>query len=374
MPAKDSNMNVMVTTSFDMAEAGQNQGLPLLAGPLLAWYDQNSRALPWREQPDPYWVWTSEIMLQQTRVEAVLPYFHRFVEKLPDIPALAEVQESLLLKLWEGLGYYSRVRNMQKAARIIMERHGGKLPASYQHLLELPGIGEYTAGAIASIAYHIPVPAVDGNVLRVMARLLGCRANITQPRVRKILRGAVEAMLPGERPGDFNQGLMDLGAMVCLPHASPRCSLCPLRAACVGHREESADRLPVKSPPKPRAVQQKTVLVLISQGKTLLRRRPAAGLLAGLWEFPNLDGWLSEEEVADFLNEWGICPLSVKRLEDSRHVFTHMEWHMRGYLVYTADAVAVQDGLWAEGAAVREEYALPSAFKPFTRHLAQWLK
>ncbi|MEA4925878.1 MAG: A/G-specific adenine glycosylase [Syntrophomonadaceae bacterium] len=367
-------MKNRAVTSFDMLEAGQAQGLPLLAEPLLAWYGQNSRALPWREQPEPYWVWTSEIMLQQTRLNVVLPYFHRFVECLPDIPALAKAEENLLLKVWEGLGYYNRVRNMQKAARIMVEHHSGRLPASYQQLLALPGIGEYTAGAIASIAYQIPVPAVDGNVLRVMARLLGCRADIAQPRVRKTLRAAVEAMLPGERPGDFNQAMMDLGAMVCLPHTSPACTLCPLRAMCVGYQEGIADRLPVKSSPKPRAVQQKTVLVLISQGKTLLRQRPTAGLLAGLWEFPTLDGWLSEENVALWLNEWGICPLSVTRVEESRHVFTHVEWQMQGYLVYAADAPAVPDGLWVDESAVHAEYAVPSAFKSFTKHLAQWLE
>jgi A/G-specific adenine glycosylase len=372
---EDLDMNNRVTPGFDMVATGQYQALPLLAEPLLAWYDQNARSLPWRDQPHPYRVWISEIMLQQTRLEVVLPYFHRFVESLPDVPALAGAEESLLLKLWEGLGYYNRARNMQKAARLMMERHGGELPASYLHLLELPGIGEYTAGAIASIAFGIPVPAVDGNVLRVMARILGCRDDIAQPRVRKAFRAAVEAMLPGHRPGDFNQAMMDLGAMVCLPHTSPCCSLCPLGDLCTGHREGVADKLPVKSPPKPRAVQQKTVLVLLSRGKTLLRRRPARGLLAGLWEFPTLDGWLSQEDVSALLQQWSIRPLSMRRLEDARHVFTHMEWHMQGYLVYAAaEDLNLQDGLWVEEEALRRDYALPSAFKPFTRHLAQWLK
>jgi A/G-specific adenine glycosylase len=360
--------------SFDMVDAGQTQGLPLLADPLLSWYGQDARVLPWREQPDPYWVWTSEIMLQQTRLNVVVPYFHRFVECLPDIPALAKADENLLLKVWEGLGYYNRVRNMQKAARIMVEHHNGKLPASYQQLLELPGIGEYTAGAIASIAYQIPVPAVDGNVFRVMTRLLACRADIAQPRVRKILRTAVEVMLPDERPGDFNQAMMDLGAMICLPHTSPHCMPCPLRAMCVGYQEGIADSLPVKSSPKPRSLQPKTVLVLISQGKTLLRQRPKSGLLAGLWEFPTLDGWLSEENVAAWLHEWGICPLSVSRVEESRHIFTHREWHMQGYLIYAADAPDVPNGLWVDESAVQNEYAVPSAFKSFTRHLAQWIK
>lgn len=371
---KDLNMNNTAITSFDMVEAGQTQGLPLLVDPLLAWYEENSRFLPWREQPDPYWVWTSEIMLQQTRVNVVIPYFHSFVESLPDIHALAKAEENVLLKVWEGLGYYNRVRNMQKAARIMVEHHEGKLPASYQQLLELPGIGEYTAGAIASIAYQIPVPAVDGNVLRVMARLLGCRSDIAKPQVKRTLRGAVEAMLPHERPGDFNQAMMDLGAMVCLPHTSPGCQICPLRAMCVAYQEGIADRLPVKSSPKPRAVQQKTVLVLISQGKIFLRQRPKSGLLAGLWEFPTLDGWLSEENVTAWLHELGIDPVSVRTVEESRHVFTHMEWDMQGYLIYAVDAPAVQDGLWVDKQAVYEEYALPSAFKSFTSHLAQWIK
>jgi A/G-specific adenine glycosylase len=367
-------MDRMATTSFEMAKAGQNQGLALLVEPLLTWYGRNARVLPWREQPVPYWVWISEIMLQQTRLEVVLPYFHRFVERLPDIPALAEAEEGLLLKLWEGLGYYNRARNLQKAARIVTERHGGRLPASYQHLLALPGIGEYTAGAIASIAYHIPVPAVDGNVLRVMARILGCRADIAQPQVRKALGAAVEAMLPRERPGDFNQAMMDLGAMVCLPKTSPGCNLCPLQAGCAGYRQKIADKLPVKSPPRSRTVQQKTVLVLVARGKILLRRRPEAGLLAGLWEFPNLDGRLGAENVAALLGEWGLRPLSVRKLEEAQHVFTHIKWQMQGYLVYVADALPVRDSLWVDEGALREKYALPSAFRAYARHLPRWLK
>jgi len=296
------------------------------------------------------------------------------VEVLPDIPALAEAEEAVLLKLWEGLGYYNRVRNLQKAARIIVERHGGRLPSSYRHLLDLPGIGEYTAGAIASIAYHIPVPAVDGNALRVLARLLACRADIAQPQVRKTLRTAAQTMLPRERAGDFNQALMDLGSLVCLPGTAPRCDFCPVVTGCAGYREGVADKLPVKSPQKPRTMQQKTVLVLASQGKTLLRRRPEEGLLAGLWEFPNLDGWLTEEQVAALLDEWGIYPTSVRRLSDARHIFTHIEWHMHGYLVYAADALPVQNWVWADKEAVRQKYALPGAYSAFTRHLPRWLK
>lgn len=361
--------NKIVLTSFTREEEKIHQRLRLIADPLLAWYDQNSRTLPWREHPDPYWVWVSEIMLQQTRVTVVLPYFHRFVEALPNIQALAEAEESLLLKLWEGLGYYSRVRNLQKAARMILEHHEGKLPASYPQLLALPGIGEYTAGAIASIAYHLPVPAVDGNVLRVMARLLSCRDDIAQSQVKKNLRAAVETMLPGERPGDFNQAMMDLGAMICAPNTTPSCQSCPLQALCSGYQEDIADLLPVKSSPQPRAVQQITVLVLICEGKVLLRRRPARGLLAGLWEFPNLDGWFDEEAVLALLAEWKLSSLSIRKLENARHVFTHREWHMWGYLITVADTPTVQDGFWVEETARRQEYALPSAFRPFIRYL-----
>lgn len=367
-------MNTVAATGSGMPEAGRFEGLCRLTEPILAWYGQNARDLPWRAQPDPYWVWLSEIMLQQTRIETALPYFYRFVEVLPDISALAGAEESTLLKLWEGLGYYNRVRNMQRAARIIMERHGGILPSSYQHLLELPGIGEHTAGAIASIAYHIPVPAMDGNVLRVLARLLAWRGNIAQLQVRRILRGAAQSMLPRERPGDFNQAMMDLGSLVCLPGAALCCNLCPVSPDCAGRLQGVADKLPVKSRQKPRARQQKTVLVLISQGKTLLRQRPAKGLLAGLWEFPNFDGWLTEKQVAALLSGCGIYPASVHRLPDARHIFTHIEWHMQGYLVYVADAQPVPDCVWEDWQAVRREYTLPSAYAAFTRHLPHWLE
>lgn len=355
-----------------LADFRQKQAYFRPAERLLSWYDRNARVLPWREHPDPYWIWVSEIMLQQTRLNVVIPYFHRFIDSLPDIPALAKAEETLLLKLWEGLGYYSRVRNMQKAARVIVECHGGKLPASYSALLELPGIGEYTAGAIASTAYRIPVPAVDGNVLRVMARLLCCREDVRQPAIKKRLRALVGEILPEKRPGDFNQAMMDLGATVCLPNTVPHCENCPLRIMCAGYQDGAPSRLPIKSFPKKRPVQKKTVLVLLSAGRVLLHRRPDSGLLAGLWEYPNVDGWLDEKEVNALLNQWGICPLAIEKTESARHIFSHVEWHMQGYLVYTADFRPTRDTVWADENAVREEYPLPGAFKYFTRNLALW--
>ncbi|MDX9871279.1 MAG: A/G-specific adenine glycosylase [Clostridia bacterium] len=364
------NTPIDATDSFIAPE----EALKRLTEPLLAWYDKNARILPWRENPAPYRVWVSEIMLQQTRIDTVIPYFHRFMAALPDITALAQAEENVLLKLWEGMGYYARVRNMQRAARAMLARYNGEVPASYPQLLGLPGIGEYTAGAIASIAYQIPVTAVDGNVLRVMARLLACREDITQNSVRKSLRSAVESMLSKERPGDFNQAMMDMGATVCLPNTLPRCELCPIREGCAGYAQGIAADLPVKTPAKRRTIQQRTILVIISRGKALLRQRPAAGLLAGLWEFPNQEGHLTENEAAALVRQWGFSPDSIRKLQDAKHVFTHIEWYMQGYLIYVREALPGPEGFWTDEEAIGAEYALPSAFKPYSRYLNRWLR
>ena len=228
--------------------------LELLArvpAPLLAWYDKEARDLPWRQNTDPYRVWVSEIMLQQTRVEAVIPYYERFLAAFPDLKALADAPEEQLLKLWEGLGYYSRARNLQKAAREALSRFGG-LPGQVQELSSLPGIGAYTAGAIASIAFSRPVPAVDGNVLRVVARLTDSHDDVLSPAVKREAEKAVAAVIPHDRPGDFNQAVMDLGATVCLPNGAPRCEVCPLAELCLGLARSTAPELPVKTKKKER--------------------------------------------------------------------------------------------------------------------------
>lgn len=217
---------------------------------LLSWYAGSARVLPWREEPTPYRVWVSEIMLQQTRVEAVKPYYERFLNALPTVEALAQAPEELLLKLWEGLGYYNRVRNLQKGAQVVMERYGGKVPASFEELRSLPGVGDYTAGAVASIAFGIPVPAVDGNVLRVISRVLSRRDNILDPKVKRRVEEEIRAILPPQ-VGDFNQSLMELGALICLPGGAPKCLLCPLREVCRGFAQGTAPELPVKTKPKP---------------------------------------------------------------------------------------------------------------------------
>ncbi|HJA36411.1 MAG TPA: A/G-specific adenine glycosylase [Firmicutes bacterium] len=341
-----------------------------IPGPLLQWYDSRARVLPWRSQPTPYRVWVSEIMLQQTRVEAALPYFDRFMAVLPDIAALAQAPETQLLKLWEGLGYYSRVRNLQKAARQVMEQWGGMLPQKLEDLMALPGIGEYSAGAIASIAYGQRVPAVDGNVLRVVSRLLASRENVMDPKVKRQLRQQVWDIIPAQRPGDFNQSLMELGALVCLPNGKPLCSGCPLENLCLGNRLAIAQELPVKPPKKARRVVPRTVFVLCSQGRLLLHRRPSRGLLASLWEFPGQDGHLSLEQAAETLAQAGIQVSSIASLGEHTHIFSHVEWPMVCYQVECLPFPAAEDYVWCTPQQLQEQYALPSAFRPF----AQWLR
>ena len=271
--------------------------LEIIVEPLLSWFRKNARVLPWREDATPYRVWVSEIMLQQTRVEAVKPYFQRFTTVLPAIRDLAECDEERLLKLWEGLGYYNRVRNMQDAARTVMEKYQGSLPADYEELLKLKGIGHYTAGAIASIAYGIPVPAVDGNVLRVIMRAANDDSNIMKQSVRTRVEKALQEIMPRDAASAFNQALMELGATVCVPNGEPGCEKCPWKDFCEVKRLGCWQRIPVKSKAKPRKIEDKTVFIIRDGERIVLRRRPEKGLLAGLYEFPNTSGHLSEEEA-----------------------------------------------------------------------------
>ena len=330
---------------------------------LLGWYDRTRRVLPWREDPKPYSVWLSEIMLQQTRVETVKPYFARFQEALPTIQALADAPEELLLKLWEGLGYYSRVRNLQKAARVVVEKYEGELPGDPALLEKLPGIGSYTAGAIASIAFGVPVPAVDGNVLRVISRVTASREDIAAPACKKAMEQQMRAIIPADRAGDFNQSLMELGAMVCLGNGEPKCLVCPLREICEGFRQGIAGELPVKAPKKPRKREEKTVLILRCGERFALRQRPKKGLLAGMWELPWLEGFWEQDALRNQLEKQGAQVLSIRPLAPSRHIFTHVEWHMQGWAVELETPLA--DYVWADSKTMAEQYALPSAFKGY---------
>lgn len=335
-----------------------------LCEPLLEWFAAQGRRLPWRRDREPYHVWLSEIMLQQTRVEAVIPYYERFLAACPDVRSLAALEETRLMKLWEGLGYYSRARNLQKAARVICTEYGGRFPADYAALRALPGVGEYTAGAIGSIAFELPVPAVDGNVLRVVSRLTGDDRSIDNARVKREIAGAVQAILPSGRTGAFNQALMELGATVCLPHGAPRCGECPVSHFCTALRDGTAQALPVRAPKKKRRVEEKTVLVLRWRARFGLRRRPETGLLAGLWELPAYAGRRTPEEIRAQLREEGYRVREILLLRPAKHIFSHIEWHMTGYYV-ELDAAPEKGLTWVTPAQLRGEYALPSAFRAF---------
>lgn len=338
---------------------------PAIIKPLLEWYEQNKRILPWREQPEAYRVWISEIMLQQTRVEAVKPYFLRFMKEIPDVQALADVDDDKLMKLWEGLGYYNRARNLKAAAKQIMDEYGGTLPADYEKLLLLKGIGEYTAGAVGSIAYQIPVPAVDGNVLRVITRITADESDILKAATKKKITGDLRAMMPVDRPGDFNQALMELGATVCVPNGAPHCNDCPLKELCKANIEDLTYKIPVKTPKKPRKIEEKTIFLLEYQGKIAVSKRPAKGLLSGLWEFPNEDAMITKKEMEEHLKEWKVVNYHLEATRRAKHIFTHIEWHMSGFYAECGQKPEIPDVLWISREEMEHEYAIPSAFEAF---------
>ncbi len=351
----------------------QERHLPdgLSAG-LLQWYDVHARKLPWRVpdgdggRPDPYHVWISEIMLQQTRVEAVKGYYGRFLSRLPDVHSLASVSEDELMKLWQGLGYYNRARNLQRAARMIEEEYDGCFPEEYEELCRLPGIGEYTAGAVASIAFGKGVPAIDGNVYRIYTRLLGDDSDITKAAFKRTVRREVLRIMPPDRPGSFNQAWMDLGACICLPNGEPLCGQCPLAQWCYAGRSRSWQQYPVKPAKKQKRQEDRTVLLLEYQGRYLIQKRPSGGLLAGLWEFPAREGFLSPEELSAFLRECGISVKQIELMGRGEHIFSHVQWHMLGYLVHLSalpKEAAGEEGVWADVREMERRYSIPSAFR-----------
>jgi len=369
------NQPVKVQLGVDNEDEKLRKGcLKAICKPLLEWYDTNRRILPWRENATPYRVWVSEIMLQQTRVEAVKPYFERFMAALPDIDSLAKASEEDLLKLWEGLGYYNRVRNLQKAAIQMIETYDGDMPGEYEELLKLKGIGSYTAGAIASIAFGKRVPAVDGNVLRVVSRY-GMRAeDILLPAVKAKLEEELLAIMPN-RPGDFNQAMMEIGAMVCIPNGTPHCEICPLRNGCRAYEEGRQAEYPKKGAKKPRVIEEKTVLVIRDENKAALHKRPAKGLLAGMYELPSMPGYKTAEEVTRRLAEKGLKTLRIVPLSDSKHIFTHREWHMRGYMIRVdelapkSEALKTENWIFADVKEIEEKYPVPAAFAAYTEYL-----
>ena len=338
--------------------------------PLVNWYRENKRDLPWRHNPDAYRVWISEIMLQQTRVEAVKGYYDRFLKALPTVKDLAEAEEDKLLKLWEGLGYYNRVRNMQKAAQQIMVDHAGRFPDTYEEILQLKGIGNYTAGAISAFAYGIPKPAVDGNVLRVISRITGSYEDIMKQSVRKKIESALEQVIPTDAASDFNQGLIELGAIVCVPNGGPKCEQCPVKEYCIAHAENLTAEIPVKKKAKARKIEERTVLIFKDGKQIAIRKRPAKGLLAGLYEFPNLEGKLSMDEVTEYSKKIGLMPVRVQKLPEATHIFSHIEWHMTGYEVIV-DELEKTNGkgfLFIHPEQIKKEYSIPSAFEKYTEY------
>ena len=328
--------------------------------PLLLWFGEHARKLPWRDDPTPYHVWVSEIMLQQTRVAAVLGYYARFMEEVPTVADLAELSEERLMKLWQGLGYYNRARNLQKAARQVMEKFGGRFPDNYEDIRSLAGVGDYTAGAIASIAFGLPVPAVDGNVLRVVSRINGDESDITLAATKQRIQRQVADIIPKGEAGRFNQGLMELGATVCLPNGAPLCERCPAKDFCRARLEERTGQLPVKTAKKERVIEERTVFLIFHDAQVALRRRSSKGLLAGLWEFPN--------EIApaeDALERWGICPQAIHSAGTGKHIFTHKEWRMTAKVVQAADDSQPQGWVWADRGELERQYAVPNAFRAF---------
>ena len=348
----------------------RKERLQAVEKPLLSWYHSRARILPWREDPKPYKVWISEIMLQQTRVEAVKPYFERFMAAFPDVASLAEAQDDHLMKMWEGLGYYNRARNLKAAAIQIMDQFDGCIPSSKEELLTLPGIGSYTAGAISSIAYGVPNPAVDGNVLRVISRVTEDDADIMKASVRTAMEKDLLEIMPENRAGAFNQALMELGATVCLPNGAPLCEACPWKEVCRAQKSGRWRELPVKSKAKARRIEDRTVLVIKAEDKVLLHKRANKGLLAGLYEFPNVEGHLKEEEVITYLKKMGLSPIRLKKLEDSRHIFSHIEWHMTGYAVQIDETEQeYQNMLFVDVKETEEQYPIPAAFSRYTGYM-----
>ena len=349
----------------------EHESLYRMGEPLVKWYQSNKRILPWRDIKDPYRIWVSEIMLQQTRVEAVKPFYERFLRELPSIKALADASEEKLLKLWEGLGYYNRVRNMQKAAQQIVSEYQGEFPRSFEEIRGLSGIGNYTAGAIASFAFDIPKPAVDGNVLRVVSRLTENYEDIMSQKVRTAMEDKLEQVMPKHAAGDFNQGLIELGAMVCVPNGAPKCEVCPLSHLCVAHQHGTQGELPVKKKAKERRVEKRTIFVLKDGENVAIKKRPKKGLLAGLYELPNVEGHLTEEETISYCKQIGLSPLHIQKLEEAKHIFSHVEWQMVGYSIRVDELEnsCTEEMLFVHPEEIEKDYPIPAAFEKYVKYV-----
>ena len=341
---------------------------------LLHWFGDHARSLPWRENKEPYRVWVSEIMLQQTRVEAVIPYYNRFMEALPRVEDLALCEEGRLLKLWEGLGYYNRVRNMQKAAIQIVELYGGCFPNEKEELEKLMGIGSYTAGAIASIAFGKAEPAVDGNVLRVWMRLHDCYDDIAKQNTKKKVEQEIREWIPKKFPGEFTQAMMELGATICKPNGQPKCESCPLLDFCKALKNGHIDEIPVKTKANPRKIQNRTILLVQKGNRVLLKKRASKGLLAGMYEFLNEDGSLNEDEAILKIKEMGLDPIRIMPIGEEKHIFSHIEWHMMGYLIKVDETQEDGKLLFADIDQLDKTFAIPTAYAAYRKQIRRKLE
>jgi A/G-specific adenine glycosylase len=349
----------------------EDERLYQMGKPLVEWYRKNKRELPWRDIDDPYRIWVSEIMLQQTRVEAVKPFYARFLNALPTVSDLADVEEDKLLKLWEGLGYYNRVRNMQKAAQQIMEIHGGEFPREFEAIRGLTGIGNYTAGAIGSFAFGIPKPAVDGNVLRVISRITGSYDDIMKASTKTKVEEQLSEVIPKDAACDFNQGLIELGAIVCVPNGAPKCEACPLAHICEAHQKGIEMELPVKKKAKARKIEKKTVFIFKDGENVAIKKRPKKGLLAGLYELPNVEGELTQDEALAYSRSIGLAPLHIKPLGEAKHIFSHVEWQMTGYSIRVdeLEKSCTENMLFIHPEEVQNEFPIPAAFEKYVKYV-----
>lgn len=348
----------------------KTENIEKIVEPLVQWYQKNKRILPWRMEKDPYKIWISEIMLQQTRIEAVKEYYARFMKQLPSVQDLAMIEEEKLLKLWQGLGYYNRARNLKKAATIIQEQYHGKMPTAYDDLVKLPGIGEYTAGAIASIAYNEKVTAVDGNVLRVISRIIGNKKNVLEESTKKEITKLLEGIIP-EEAGDFNEGLMELGETVCLPNQEPLCEKCPVSEFCYAYKNNMTTELPVREKKMTKDIETKTVLIMVDKsGNIAINKRENKGLLAGMYEFPNIDKVLTKKAIEEIVEELGMQINSITKLGKHKHVFTHKIWNMTGYKIEVENIG--NQYTWVSFAQLKKEYPIPTAFQSFVKMLEKY--
>lgn len=334
---------------------------------LMQWYDKHARVLPWRKTSNPYFIYLSEIMLQQTRVEAVKSYYERFIEQVPTLQDLASLPEEKLLKLWQGLGYYRRAHNLQAAAQKIVHEHNSEFPSTFETIKQLPGVGEYTAGAIASIAFEEQVPAIDGNVLRVMARICEIKESIDEVSTKKTIRHLVKNLLPNQRIGDFNQALIEVGATVCLPNGAPLCNQCPFFTTCKTRQKQLFDQIPLKTPKKSRKIEEITIFLMQYKNKFAILKRSNSGLLASLWEFPNLKKEVAMDDAEDYLFSLGAEVTFIKQIENAKHIFTHKEWQMTTFHVFVKHEIS--GFVWATQDELIEQYSIPSAFAHILKYL-----